>query len=87
MKHTNVYEVAGHRFSITAEDSLLKELEPQYGSFLAKESSTSELIFELKVVDTDEFPSTEGMDEEILQDEDFVKMRIGHVGEQNYFEI
>lgn len=87
MKKTNVYEVAGHRFVITAEENLLQEMEGQYGPFIVKDANVDGMLFWLEMVDEDEFPSTEGMTEEIMQDEDFVKMLIGHIGMQSYFEF
>ena len=87
MVKTNVYEVAGHRFAVTAEDSLLKDMERQYGPFLVQEDKTEELVFSLKVVEESEFPSTEGKTEENLQEEGIDKIVIGHVGPQPYFEF
>jgi hypothetical protein len=87
MKKTNIYQVAGHRFAVTAEESLLQEMEQRYGPFQVNDQEADKLVFWLKMVEANEFPSTEGMNEEILQDEDFVKMVIGHVGEQSYFEF
>jgi len=87
MRNTNIYEVAGHRFAVTAEDSLLKKMERQYGPFLVEEDRTKDLLFWLKVVDDNDFPSTEGMIEEKQQDDDTEKIVIGHVGQQPYLEF
>ena len=87
MVKTNVYEVAGHRFAITAEDSLQQEMKQQYGPFLVKDANTNGLIFSLKVVEESEFPSTEGKTEENLQEEGIEKIVIGHVGQLPYFEF
>ena len=90
MVKTNVYEVAGHRFAITAEDFLLQKMDRQYGLFLVQEDKTEEVVFSLKVVEESEFPSTEGMTEDFLQEEGIEcieKIMIGHVGQQPYFEL
>lgn len=86
MVKTNVYEVAGHRFAVTAEDDLLQKMN-QYEPFLMQEDEAEGLVFWLKVVDDAEFPSTEGKTEENLQDEGIEKIVIGHVGQQPYFEF
>lgn len=87
MKKTNTYQVAEHRFAVTAEERLLQEMEQRYGPFLVNDQEADSPVFWLKMVEANEFPSTEGIDEEILQDEDFVKILIGHVEEQSYFEF
>lgn len=87
MRLTNVYEVAGHRFAITAEYGLIQKMATQFGPFLVNDHNTDEVLFRLETVDEDEFPSTEAMTEEIMQDEDDVKMLIGHVKQQPYFEF
>lgn len=86
MVKTNVYEVAGHRFAVTAEDNLLQKMD-QYEPFLVQEDKTEELVFSLKVVEESDFPSTEGKTEENLQEEGIEKIVIGHVGQQPYFEF
>jgi hypothetical protein len=86
MVKTNVYEVAGHRFAVTAEDDLLQKMD-QYEPFLVQEDKTEGLVFWLKVVEESEFPSTEGKTEENLQEEGIEKIVIGHVGQQPYFEF
>ena len=86
MVKTNVYEVAGHRFAVTAEDDLLQKMD-QYEPFLVQENKTEELVFWLKVVEESEFPSTEGKTEESVQEEGIEKIVIGHVGQQPYFEF
>ena len=86
MVKTNVYEVAGHRFAVTAEDDLLQKMD-QYEPFLVLENKTEGLVFWLKVVEESEFPSTEGKTEENLQEEGIEKIVIGHVGQQPYFEF
>ena len=87
MKNTNVYEVAGHRFAITAEESLLQEMERQYGPFLIKDAHTDGLIFWLKVVEEHEFPQTKAVTEEFVQEEGAEKILIGRAGLQPYFEF
>ena len=87
MRKTNIYEVAGHRFAVTAKSDLLQEMEQKYGPFLVNNQEVEKLVFWLKVVEAKEFPSTEGIDEEIIQDENIVNILIGHVGEQSYFEF
>ena len=86
-RNTNIYEVAGHRFAVTANESLLQEMEQQYGPFRVKDTNICRLIFWLKVVESDEFPSTEGMVEEKRFDDDFETMVIGHIGLQTYVEF
>ena len=86
MVKTNVYEVAGHRFAVTAEDNLLQKMD-QYEPFLVQEDKTEEVVFSLKVVEESDFPSTEGKTEENLQEEGIEKIVIGHVGQQPYFEF
>lgn len=86
MVKTNVYEVAGHRFAVMAEDNLLQKMD-QYEPFLVQEDKTEELVFSLKVVEESDFPSTEGKTEENLQEEGIEKIVIGHVGQQPYFEF
>jgi hypothetical protein len=86
MVKTNIYEVAGHRFAVTAEDDLLQKMD-QYGPFLVQEGKTEGLVFWLKVVEEREFPSTEGKTEESVQEEGIEKIVIGHVGQQPYFEF
>ena len=87
MVKTNIYEVAGHRFAVTAEDGLLKDMERQYGPFLVQEDKTEGLVFWLKVVEESVFPSIEGKIEENIQEEGVEKIVIGHVGQQPYFEF
>ena len=87
MLNTNVYQVAGHWFAVTAKDSLLQKMDQQYGPFLVKEGKTEGLVFWLEVVEESEFPSTEGKTEENLQEEGIEKIVIGHVGQQPYFEF
>lgn len=86
MVRTNVYEVAGHRFAVTAEDDLLQKMD-QYEPFLVQEGKAEGLVFWLKVVEECEFPSTEGKTEESVQEEGIEKIVIGHVGQQPYFEF
>ena len=87
MLNTNVYQVAGHRFAVTAKDDLLQKMDQQYGPFLVKDDNTDGLVFWLEVVEESEFPSTEGKTEENLQEEGIEKIVIGHVGQQPYFEF
>jgi hypothetical protein len=87
MKKTNIYEVAGHRFAVTAETNLLQAMKQKYGPFLVNGQETDKLVFWLKVIEANEFPSTEGINEEIIQDEDYAKIMIGHIGVQSYFEF
>ena len=86
MVKTNIYEVAGHRFAVTAEDDLLQKMD-QYEPFLVQEDKTDGLVFWLKVVEESEFPSTEGKTEESVQEEGIEKIVIGYVGQQPYFEF
>lgn len=86
MNKTNIYEVAGHRFGITADEILLRQL-TSYEPFIIAGTTDKGLLFEVKVVSREEFPSIVGMTKEIMQDEDYVKMLIGHWGDRSYFEF
>lgn len=87
MRKTNIYEVAGHRFAVTAETSLLQEMEEKYGPFLVKDQDTSNLVFWMKVIEEHEFPPIDDITEEILQEGESIKMQISHVGDNPYFKI
>ena len=86
MNRTNIYEVAGHRFGITADETIFGQL-TSYEPFIIAGTTDKGLLFEVKVVSREEFPSIVGMTKEIMQDEDYVKMLIGHWGDRSYFEF
>ena len=88
MINTNVYKVAGHRFAITAEESLLQKMGRQYGVFQVKEENTDGLIFWLEMVGNEDFPCVEGVTKELMQDEDEgIKILMGSIGQQSYYEF
>jgi hypothetical protein len=88
MLNTNVYQVAGHRFAVTAEDGLLQKMDQQYGPFLVKDDNTDGLVFWLEMVENEDFPSVEGVTKELMQDEDAgIKILTGSMGQQSYYEF
>ena len=80
------YEVAGHAFSVELPtgDSVLDEM-GQYAPFSV--SQTDDVVFSVKVVASEDFPSIDGMTVEMSQDDDGSQILAGHVNGQPYFEF
>ncbi len=86
MKETNVYEVAGHRFAVTADSSLLESMQNQYGPFLPRDATPDDVLFTLKVADENDLVPN-SCEEDIVQDDDTQRIGIGSIGNQSFFSF
>lgn len=85
MKETNVYDVAGHRFAVTADSCLLNEMKRQYGPFLMERTTENHLLFSLKVVDKGDYLNDYDAKEMIVQDDGTQHISIGSVDNHSYY--
>lgn len=83
-----LYNVAGHCFAVNVneDDEIVSSL-TQYEPFIIDATGEVPLVFELDVVKASAFPSTEGLVEEITQDNEGSESTAGHVGDRPYFEF
>lgn len=80
------YRVAGHTFSVilAAHQSILDEM-GQYEPFSVE--SSDEVVFEVTVVDSPQFPPLSDITVEIHQDDDGSQILAGRMANQPYFEF
>jgi hypothetical protein len=80
------FQVAKHLFCVHLPDgdNLMSEM-GQYTPFIVDEGG--DVLFIVRVVTAADFPSTEGLKEEMNQDDDGSQIMAGHVGERPYFEF
>lgn len=84
--NTIVYEVAGHRFAITANEELFRKMK-QYEPFLVKDATVDEVVFTLEVVNEKEFPSTDNIMDMNTQEGNIAQIKSGRIGEKEYYEF
>ena len=84
MKH--YYLVAGHAFSVEMGDNehVLSEM-TQYDPFVTE--PTDDVVFRLRVVDVEDFPTEGEVTIEINQDDDGSQIVAGRMGSRPYFEF
>lgn len=87
MRKTIIYEVAGHRFAIEAEESLHQKMDQQYEPFLVKDASIGDLLFRLCVVEKEVLPPTKCITQDYEEGMGDVKFIFGHVNDQHYYEF
>lgn len=87
MRKTNIYDVAEHRFAMTADESLYQKMGQQYKPFLVKDANIDNLLFGLNVVEKEEFPPIKDLAYDYEDDMGSVKFIIGHVNDQHYYEF
>ena len=89
MRVTNIYNVAGHRFAVSADAASLAQLE-QYAPFKEAEGGSAAaegLVFTLSVVEGETFPDVE-VTEDYNQDDDGSQIVAGHASDgRSYFEF
>lgn len=88
MKDTKIYNVAGHRFKVTADEALLGQLS-QYAPFeeAAAGAAAEGLVFTLQVMEDDAFPAVE-LTEDFNQDDDGSQIVAGRAADgRSYFEF
>lgn len=83
-----IYNVAEHCFAVNIDekDEIIGQLK-QYEPFKVEEADPASIVFELDVVDTADFPASEGYQEETTQDDDGSQISAGHDGGRPYFEF